>query len=52
MLVFIEKNGGWVIPPPKIAEWVVAGAGLGRIHRLTVRISAHNETGWRLLNLV
>lgn len=22
MLVFIEKNGGWISPPPKIAEWV------------------------------
>lgn len=22
MLVFIENNGGWVSPPPKISEWV------------------------------
>lgn len=22
MLVFIEKNGGWVSPPPKVTEWI------------------------------
>lgn len=22
MLAFIEKNGGWISPPPKISEWV------------------------------